>query len=218
MVLFTQAEPAAQGVACCDVVTRGLAYDNGKVFLNTLDDYAVALDGKSGNELWHTKLGDINHGETITMAPVVVKGKVLVGNSGGEMGVRGWLTALDENTGAIVWRAYSTGPDSEVLIGDDFKPPYDWMKGKDLGDETWPPDKWQIGGGTVWGWISYDPDLKLIYYGTSTRARGTMISVLAITSGPPRSSPAIPTPGMQSGLTRWARTTYGTMTRSTRIS
>ncbi|HEX5472237.1 MAG TPA: PQQ-binding-like beta-propeller repeat protein, partial [Lacipirellulaceae bacterium] len=101
-------DPAAVGVACCDVVTRGLAYDNGKIFLNTLDDYSVAIDAETGKELWHTKLGDINTGETITMAPIVVKGKVLVGNSGGEMGVRGWLTALDENTGKIVWRGYST--------------------------------------------------------------------------------------------------------------
>jgi len=158
---------AAQGVACCDVVTRGLAYDNGKIFLNTLDDYSVAIDANTGKELWHTKLGDINTGETITMAPIVVKGKVLIGNSGGEMGVRGWVTALDENTGKVVWRAYSTGPDSEVLIGDDFEPPYDWMKGKDMGVKTWPPDKWKIGGGAVWGWISYDPELNLIFYGTS---------------------------------------------------
>ena len=86
---------AAEGIACCDVVTRGLGYDNGKIFLATLDDYAVALDASSGKELWHTKLGDINLGETITMAPLVVKGKVLIGNSGGEMGVRGWVTALD---------------------------------------------------------------------------------------------------------------------------
>ncbi len=158
---------AAQGVACCDVVTRGIAYDNGKIFLATLDDYTVAIDANSGKELWHAKLGDINTGETITMAPIVVHGKVLVGNSGGEMGVRGWVTALDENNGSIVWRAYSTGPDSEVLIGDDFKPYYDALKGKDLGVKTWPPDKWKIGGGSVWGWISYDPELNLIYYGTS---------------------------------------------------
>ena len=80
-----------------------------------------------------------------------MKGKVLVGNSGGELGVRGWLTALDENTGEIVWRAYSTGPDEDVLIGDDFHPPYDWMKGEDLGVKTWPPDHWQHGRGTIWG-------------------------------------------------------------------
>jgi PQQ-dependent dehydrogenase (methanol/ethanol family) len=159
--------PAAQGVACCDVVNRGLAYDNGKIFLNTLDNYTVALDANTGKELWHTQLGQIEQGQTITMAPVVVKGKVLVGNSGGEMGVRGWLTALNENTGIIAWRAYSTGPDSEVLIDENFQPHYDWMKGKDLGVKSWPPDKWRIGGGTVWGWISYDPELNLIYYGTA---------------------------------------------------
>ncbi len=158
---------SAQGVACCDVVTRGLAYDNGKIFLNTLDMHTVALDAKTGKEQWHTKLGDINRGETITMAPMVVKGKVLVGNSGGELGVRGWLTALDENSGQIVWRAYATGPDKEVLIGPDFKPHYDWMKGEDMGVKSWPPDAWKIGGGTFWGWIQYDPDLNLIYYGTA---------------------------------------------------
>jgi PQQ-dependent dehydrogenase (methanol/ethanol family) len=157
---------SAQGVACCDVVNRGLAYDNGKIFLNTLDDYSVAIDAKTGKELWHTKLGDINKGETITMAPLVVKGKVLIGNSGGELGVRGWVTAVDENTGKIAWRAYSTGPDKDVLIGKDFKPQYDWMKGQDLGVKTWPPDAWKIGGGTMWGWIQYDPDLNMIYYGT----------------------------------------------------
>jgi PQQ-dependent dehydrogenase (methanol/ethanol family) len=160
-------EPAAKGVACCDVVNRGLAFDNGRIFLNTLDNHTVAIDAKTGKELWHTKLGEINRGETITMAPIVVKGKVLVGNSGGELGVRGWLTALDEDTGAIKWRAHSTGPDSDVLIGDDFKPFYDSLKGKDLGVTSWPADRWQVGGGTVWGWISYDPELNLIYYGTA---------------------------------------------------
>jgi PQQ-dependent dehydrogenase (methanol/ethanol family) len=158
---------SASGVACCDVVTRGLAYDNSKIFLNTLDDYSVALDANTGKELWHTKLGDINQGETITMAPLVVKGKVLIGNSGAELGVRGWVTAVDENTGQIVWRAYATGPDKDVLIGDQFKPQYDWMKGKDLGVSTWPPDAWKIGGGTMWGWIQYDPDLNSIFYGNA---------------------------------------------------
>ncbi|WP_363351586.1 PQQ-dependent dehydrogenase, methanol/ethanol family [Methylocystis echinoides] len=160
-------EPAAAGVACCDVVTRGLAYDNGRIFLNTLDNHTVALDAATGAEVWRVKLGDINRGETMTMAPFVAKGKVLVGNSGGEMGVRGWLTALDENTGKIAWRAYTTGPDADVLIGDDFRPFYDWVKGKDRGVTTWPAEKWKIGGGTVWGWISYDPQLNLIFYGTA---------------------------------------------------
>jgi alcohol dehydrogenase (cytochrome c) len=157
---------AAQGVACCDVVNRGLAYDNGKLFLNTLDDHTVAIDAATGKELWVAKLGEISQGETITMSPLVVHGKVLVGNSGGEMGVRGWVTALDENTGKIVWRAYHTGPDSDVLIGPGFKPHYAWMQGKDLGVKSWPADAWRTGGGTVWGWLSYDPELNLVFYGT----------------------------------------------------
>jgi lanthanide-dependent methanol dehydrogenase len=95
-----------------------------------------------------------------------VKDKVLVGNSGGEFGVRGWLTALDISNGRIIWRAYSTGPDAAVLIGATFKPFYAQDQGKDLGVSSWPPDAWKIGGGTVWGWISYDPELNLIYYGT----------------------------------------------------
>lgn len=158
---------ASQGVACCDVVNRGVAFDNGKIFFNTLDDRTFALDAKTGKMLWDTKVGDISTGESLTMAPLVVKGKVLVGNSGGEFGVRGWLTALDEGTGKIAWRAYSTGPDKDVLIGPDFHPFYPQDRGKDLGVSTWPPGAWKIGGGTVWGWIAYDPDLNLIYYGTA---------------------------------------------------
>lgn len=157
---------AAQGVACCDVVNRGAAYLDGKIFFNTLDNHTVAVDAESGEEIWKTKLGEINRGETMTMAPLVVKDKVLVGNSGGEMGVRGWLTALDTQTGEIEWRAYSTGPDEDVLIGEDFAPYYPQDAKPNLGVNTWPPGRWKIGGGTVWGWISYDPELDLIYYGT----------------------------------------------------
>jgi lanthanide-dependent methanol dehydrogenase len=162
-----QPAAAAQGVACCDVVNRGAAYADGRIFYNTLDDHTIALDAESGKELWNSQVGDINHGESMTMAPLVVKGKVLVGNSGGEFGVRGWLTALDAASGRTAWRAYSTGPDAEVLIGPDFKPFYPQDRGHDLGVSTWPPDMWKIGGGTVWGWISYDPELNLVYYGTS---------------------------------------------------
>ncbi|HEX9981790.1 MAG TPA: methanol/ethanol family PQQ-dependent dehydrogenase [Thermoanaerobaculia bacterium] len=159
-------DPASQGVACCDVVNRGAAYGDGKVIVNTLDNHTIAVDAATGTELWNTKLGDINRGETITMAPLVVKDKVLVGNSGGEMGVRGWLTALDLKTGKIVWRAYSTGPDKDVLIGPAFKPFYPMDRGKDLGVRSWPPEAWKTGGGTVWGWISYDPETNLVFYGT----------------------------------------------------
>ena len=159
--------PAAQGVACCDVVNRGVQAVNGVVFLTTLDGQAIALDAGAGVERWRVQLGDINKGETITMAPFVVNGKVLVGNSGGEYGVRGWLIALDAANGKEVWRAYSTGPDADVLIGPEFKPFYASERGADLGVKSWPPEAWKIGGGTVWGWVSYDPELNLIYHGTA---------------------------------------------------
>lgn len=159
-------EAAAQGVACCDLVNRGAAFAGGKIFFNTLDGNTCAVDAATGKELWKTRLGDINTGETITMAPIVVKDKVLVGNSGGEFGVRGWIAALNTENGQIAWKAFSTGPDSEVLIGANFKPFYDSDRGTDLGVTTWNPDGWKIGGGNVWGWISYDAESNLIFYGT----------------------------------------------------
>lgn len=158
---------SSQGVACCDTVNRGAAYDNGKVFYNTLDAQTVAVDAATGKQVWKTRMGDINQGESMTMAPIVAKGMVIVGNSGGEFGVRGWMAGVDENTGKIAWRAYSTGPDKDVLIGPDFKPFYSDSRTPDLGVKTWQSDQWKIGGGSGWSWISYDPQLDLIYYGTS---------------------------------------------------
>ena len=160
-------EAFAQGVACCDVVNRGLAYADGKVFVNTLDNQTIAIDAGNGKEVWRYRSGDIRNGETRTMAPLAVDGRVLVGNSGGEYGVRGWLVALDAKNGKEVWRAYSTGPDRDVLIGTDYKPFYAKERGSDLGVKSWPVDAWKVGGGTVWGWISYDPELDLVYYGTA---------------------------------------------------
>ncbi|HWK65054.1 MAG TPA: methanol/ethanol family PQQ-dependent dehydrogenase [Rhizobiaceae bacterium] len=159
-------ETASQGVACCDVVNRGAAFFAGRIYFNTLDGHTIAVDAETGQQVWNTTVGNINIGETVTMAPLVVKGKVLVGNSGGELGVRGWVKALDAADGHVVWTAYGTGPDSDVLIGPDFKPFYPQDRGKDLGVTTWPPDAWKIGGGNMWGWISYDPELNLIYHGT----------------------------------------------------
>ncbi|EIM27163.1 methanol/ethanol family PQQ-dependent dehydrogenase [Microvirga lotononidis] len=157
---------AAQGVACCDVVNRGPAFANGRIVFTTLDAHVVAVNAETGEEVWKTRLGDITRGETMTMAPLVVKDKVIVGVSGGQFGVRGWIEAIDINSGKSVWKAYSTGPDQDVKIGPNFKPFYDGDKGQDLGVTTWPADGWQQGGGTVSGWLSYDPDLNLIYHGT----------------------------------------------------
>ena len=161
-----KADPRAVGIACCDVVNRGASYADGKVIYLTLDTHAVAVDAETGEEVWRTKVGNMNVGETLTMAPLVVKDKVILGSSGGELGVRGYLVALDLASGKELWRAYSTGPDSEVLIGPQFKAFYANAQGQDLGVSTWPGDAWQRGGGTVWGWVSYDPELDLVYYGT----------------------------------------------------
>jgi PQQ-dependent dehydrogenase (methanol/ethanol family) len=158
--------PAAKGEACCDWVNRGAVFTDGKVIYNTLDGYTIAIDANSGKLAWRTHLADISKGETITMAPMVVRNKVYVGESGGEFGVRGWLAALDTKDGKLLWQAYQTGPDKDVLIGPRFRPFYQSERGSDLGVKTWPPDAWRIGGGTVWGFLAYDPSQNLIYYGT----------------------------------------------------
>jgi PQQ-dependent dehydrogenase (methanol/ethanol family) len=158
--------PRAVGIACCDVVNRGASYADGKVVYATLDGQVVAVDATRGTQVWRARVGNVNVGETITMAPLIVKDRVIVGSSGGELGVRGYIAGLDLYSGIEVWRAFHTGPDSETLMGDAFKPFYAALQTPDLGVSTWSADKWRIGGGTVWGWISYDPGLDLIYYGT----------------------------------------------------
>jgi lanthanide-dependent methanol dehydrogenase len=159
-------DAASQGEACCDHVNRGIAFADGKIFMNTLDAHTIAVDAATGRELWNRQLGDINVGETMTMAPLVLKGKVFVGNAGSQFGARGWIQALDANSGKTIWKAYNNGPDADCLIGATFHPFYSQDRGKDLGVTSWPPDAWKIGGGTVWGWISYDPELDLLFYGT----------------------------------------------------
>lgn len=159
-------DPASQGEACCDSVNRGPAYGDGKIVFNTLDGQTIALDANTGKQLWRAKLGNIKIGETITMAPLIAKDKVLVGNSGGEFGVRGWLIALNLKDGSIAWKAWSTGPDKDVLIDQDFHPYYSMDRGKDLGVNSWHADQWKKGGGNGWGWVTYDPVSNTVYYGT----------------------------------------------------
>src|SRR5881392_598415 len=154
-------------VACCDVVNRGLAYHpSGKLFIELLAGDLLALDAKTGKQLWRTKNADYKEGSTMTNAPIVIKDIVIAGISGGEFGVRGRVTAFNVNTGQEKWRAYSTGPDTDVKIGSDFIANYRSHKGKDLGVTTWQGEQWKRGGGTTWGWYSYDPELNLFYYGT----------------------------------------------------
>jgi lanthanide-dependent methanol dehydrogenase len=157
-------------VMCCDTVNRGLAYGDGKIFLQQADTTLVALDAQTGKVLWSVKNGNPKIGETNTNAPHVFKDKVLTGISGGEFGVRGRITAYDIKTGNVLWRAWSTGPDEEMLI--DPKKTMTWTNGrmrpvgKDSSVKTWQGEQWKLGGGTTWGWYSYDPKLNLVYYGS----------------------------------------------------
>jgi len=153
-------DPFAVSVACCDLVNRGVAYGDGKVIVDALDGQVIALNAQTGKVVWNSKNSDAEAGQTLTAAPLVVKDKVIVGVSGGEYGVRGNLTAYNLTSGKKMWRAYSTGPDKDVLIGSDFTGP------KNQGTSTWHGDQWKVGGGTTWGWYSYDPELNLVYYGT----------------------------------------------------
>ena len=178
----------ARGVACCDVVNRGAAYASGKVVWNLLDGHTVAVDATTGKLLWSTRLADPTNGETITGAPLIVNDKVIVGNAGGELGIRGWVQALNLNTGAPVWKAYATGSDKDALIGAAFHPFYAKDRGTDLGVTTWPGTMWKQGGSTSWGWITYDPELNLVYYGTG--------------------NPGVWNPDMRPGDNKWGATIW----------
>jgi len=103
-------------VACCDLVNKGVAYADGKILVTTLDTHVYALDAKTGKVVWSAQNGDPQLGQTMTMAPLVVHDKVIVGISGGEYGVRGYLSAFDLKTGKLVWRANNVGPDADILF------------------------------------------------------------------------------------------------------
>jgi PQQ-dependent dehydrogenase (methanol/ethanol family) len=161
--------PNAIGLACCDVISRGASFADGKIVYNLLDGHTVAVDAESGREVWKTRIGDLQEGETTPMAPLVVKDRVIVGASGGEFGIYGWVKGLDLRTGKVAWTARNLGPDAEVLARPGtFRPFYD--KGIDLGKTSWPGETYRTGGAPVWGWMSYDPELDLFYYGVGNPA------------------------------------------------
>ncbi len=153
-------------VMCCDTVNRGVAYADGKIFLHQADTTVVALDAKTGKVVWSVKNGDPKKGETNTATVLPVKDKVIVGISGGEFGVRGSVTAYAMADGKLLWRGYSMGPDSDTLIDPEKTTHLGKPVGADSGLNTWEGDQWKIGGGTTWGWYSYDPEENLIYYGS----------------------------------------------------
>jgi PQQ-dependent dehydrogenase (methanol/ethanol family) len=197
-VFDPHADRFAQDKACCDIVNRGAAFHPrdpnvaasvDKVIYNVLDNTTVAVNARTGREVWRTKLGDPAVGQTMTMAPLVVKNRVFVGNSGGEMGIRGFIAALDADSGRELWRGWSTGPDSDVRITPATHPPYPKDEGKDLGVISWGGTTlWQQGGSTVWAWITYDPELNLLFHGTA--------------------NPGVWNPDMRPGANQWSTTMF----------
>ena len=161
--------PSVIGIMCCDTVNRGVAYGDGKIILAQADTMLTALDAKTGKVAWSVQNGQAIDGsisESSTGAPLVVKDKVLIGISGAEYGVRGHVSAYNLSDGKLAWRGYSTGPDAETLINPEKTTHLGKPVGKDSGINTWEGEQWKTGGGTTWGWYSYDPKLNLVYYGT----------------------------------------------------
>jgi len=181
-------DPNVIPVMCCDTVNRGLAFGDGKVFLHQADTTLVALDAKTGKVEWSVKTDDPSKGATGTDAPFVMRDKVYVGVSGGEFGVRGWVAAYAIKDGKEVWRAYSMGPDKDMLVD----PNKTTDLGKPIGEnsslKTWKGDQWKIGGGATWGWYGYDPKLNLIYYGSG--------------------NPSTWNPGQRPGDNKWSMTIF----------
>lgn len=182
----------AFGMNCCDTVNRGAAYgvtSSGRalVVFNALDATTIAVDALTGVQVWRTTLDDPNTGVTTNGAVLIVPNQdpaakansslVVTGSSSGEMGVRGWVQALDLDTGAIKWKAYTTGPDSDVKLDPNYSAFYAKDKGPNQGaaaDQaaaaSWDNgagSKWMQGGSSVWGYITYDPVTDLLFYGTS---------------------------------------------------
>ena len=137
---------------CCGEVNRGLAALGDKVFMATLDAHVVALDAKTGSVIWDVATEDYHKGYSFTAAPLVIKDKVVVGVSGGEYGIRGFIDAYDAETGKRAWRFYTIPAPGE------------------LGNATWAGDSWKSGGAPAWLTGSYDPELNLIYWGTGNPA------------------------------------------------
>jgi lanthanide-dependent methanol dehydrogenase len=186
-------------VMCCDTVYRGLGYAEGRIFLQQADTHLVALDAKTGKEIWKVRNGDPKKGETNTNAPLVVKDKVITGISGGEFGVKGFVAAYNTSDGKLAWKAYSVGPDKDLLVDPKKTTHMGKAIGADSSLKTWEGDQWQLGGGTTWGWFSYDPDLNLVYYGTGNP--GTWNPV--VRPGDNRWSMTIFARDLDTGIAKW---------------
>lgn len=159
-----------QAKACCGAQSRGLAYADGKIILNSLDGQLIALNATTGAVIWNTQVTDLSITETTTNAPLIVGNNILIGNEGGERGIRGWVAAHDLQTGEQLWKYYSTGPNEDMGIGERWAPFYASDKVANPGVDSWYGDSWKLGGGTTWGYFTYDPESNLFYYGTANCA------------------------------------------------
>ena len=192
-------DPNVIPVMCCDTVNRGVAYADGKIFLHQADTTVVALDAKTGKVVWSVKNGDPAKGETGTSAPHVFKDKVIIGISGGEFGVRGSVTAYNMKDGKQVWRGYSMGPDGDTLIDPAKTTHLGKPVGPNSGTNTWQGEQWKIGGGTTWGWYSFDPETNLMYYGSGNPSTWNPKQ----RPGDNRWSMAIWARDVDTGMTKW---------------
>ena len=156
----------ATAQTCCGAQTRGIYYAEGKLFYATLDGQVIALDAKSGEQLWRNVGADIVRGEGMAGNALVVHNLFIGGNEGGERGARGKVHAYDINTGKNAWTFYNMGPNNEVGIGPKFKPFYADDKIPNPALDSWWKDSWKTGGGTSWGYFTWDPDVDIFYYST----------------------------------------------------
>lgn len=160
-----------KAAACCGAQSRGVSYAEGRIVINTLDGQLIALDAETGEELWKEWVTDLEITETTTNAPLIVDNLIIIGNEGGERGIRGWVAAHDLETGEEVWKFYNTGPNDEMGIGERWAPYYEIdSKWDEPGLDTWFGDSWKLGGGTTWGYFTYDPETNLFFYGTANCA------------------------------------------------
>ena len=164
-----EADRRAQGLACCGAA-GGLALAGRRLILAGLDGRLEALEPATGHVIWQVQAADPARGEVLGAAPLVLEGRILLGNAGDDFGARGWIAARAVETGRLLWRRYSTGPDAEVGIGEPFRPYYPGEAGHELGQASWPPSAWRQGGGGVSAPILWDPALNLLFHGTGHAA------------------------------------------------
>ncbi|MBR0795660.1 PQQ-dependent dehydrogenase, methanol/ethanol family [Bradyrhizobium jicamae] len=159
-------DPNVVPVMCCDTVSQGVSFADGKIFLYQADTKLVALDANTGEPLWSVTNGDPTQAQTATSAPFIVKDKVLVGLSGADFGVRCHVTAYDIRSGQKIWRVFSAGPDNDILVDPEKTTELGKPVGQNSSLKTWRGEQWRFGGGCASSWMSYDPALNLFYYGT----------------------------------------------------